>query len=65
MFCLQLSSGICFPAVVKAVTTYIENFNDRLAQVARHVEQQTTSLEDDWTVFSTCLSLIQASGNNY
>ncbi|KAG0722919.1 Conserved oligomeric Golgi complex subunit 7 [Chionoecetes opilio] len=44
-----------------ALTTYIEQCTARLTQAARHVQKQKTSIIDDWTVFTTCLSLIQAA----
>ncbi|KAK4312456.1 hypothetical protein Pmani_016142 [Petrolisthes manimaculis] len=60
--CLQLTNGWCFPSMVAALTSYIEQFAGRLAQAARHVEKQKASITDDWTVFTTCLNLIQAAG---
>ncbi|KAG7170047.1 Conserved oligomeric Golgi complex subunit 7-like [Homarus americanus] len=60
--CLQLTSGWTFPALTAALTTYIEQFTSRLTQAARHVEKQKASITDDWTVFTTCLNLMQAAG---
>lgn len=62
---LQLTNGWCFPSMVMALTSYIEQFAGRLAQAARHVEKQKASITDDWTVFTTCLNLIQAAGEEY
>lgn len=45
-----------------ALTTYVEQCTARLAQAARHVQKQKASIIDDWTVFTTCLNLIQAAG---
>lgn len=60
--CIQLSNGWGFPGLVMALTTYVEQCTARLAQAARHVQKQKASIIDDWTVFTTCLNLIQAAG---
>ncbi|XP_071513541.1 conserved oligomeric Golgi complex subunit 7 [Panulirus ornatus] len=60
--CVQLTGGWTFPALIAALATYIEQFTSRLAQAARHIEKQKASITDDWTVFTTCLNLIQAAG---
>lgn len=60
--CIQLSNGWGFPGLAMAITSYIEQCTARLAQAARHVQKQKTTIVDDWTVFTTCLNLIQAAG---
>lgn len=59
---MQLSNGWSFPGLVLALSTYVEQCTARLAQAARHVQKQKSSIIDDWTVFTTCLNLIQAAG---
>ena len=58
----QLSEGLLFPSLKDAITTYVEEFCTRLSQACRHVEQQKAAITDDWTVFTSCLNLIHASG---
>ncbi|CAL4066157.1 unnamed protein product, partial [Meganyctiphanes norvegica] len=60
--CVQLTNGWSFPALLKALTTYVEQFVSRLNQAVRHVEQNKANITDDWTVFTTCLNLIHAAG---
>ncbi|KAK7066855.1 Golgi transport complex subunit 7 [Halocaridina rubra] len=60
--CLKLTNGWSFPALVRALATYLEQFTSRLSHAARNVEKQKASITDDWTVFTTCLNLIQAAG---
>ncbi|KAK8754311.1 hypothetical protein OTU49_015547 [Cherax quadricarinatus] len=60
--CLQLTSGWSFPALIAALATYVEQFTSRLTHAARHIEKQKASITDDWTVFTTCLNLMQAAG---
>lgn len=60
--CIQLSNGWSFPSLVLALSSYIEQCTARLAQAARHVQKQKSSIIDDWTVFTICLNLIQAAG---
>ncbi|XP_064095450.1 conserved oligomeric Golgi complex subunit 7-like [Macrobrachium nipponense] len=60
--CLQLTNGWSFPDLTGALVIYLEQFTSRLAQTARYVEKQKASITDDWTVFTTCLNLIQAAG---
>ncbi|KAB7495308.1 Conserved oligomeric Golgi complex subunit 7 [Armadillidium nasatum] len=60
--CIQLSHGYIFPSLIQALNTYLENYGEKFSQIMRHVEQQSGSIQDDWTIFNSCLYLIQTSG---
>jgi len=61
--CGQLSKGVGYPALARAVARGLDTHLDRYRRLMRRLEKRKVVVDDDWSVLQHCLSANQATGD--
>jgi len=61
--CGQLTRGVGYPALARAVARGLDNHLDRYRRLMRRLEKRKMVVDDDWSVLQHCLSANQATGD--